>query len=162
VELLGPVGAFLAVLGVVAAPITSGDTAFRSARLIVADFLKLDQKPIKNRLFISVFLFAGGLALTLVDFSVIWRYMAWSNQTLATIVLWTITVYLVRQHKWYLITLIPSIFMTAVVSTYLFVAPEGLHWNLKNGYLAGGFITLSISILFATWLTKYRKYNTKK
>ncbi len=98
-SLLGKIGGILALLGVVAAPITSGDTAFRSARLIVADFLKLNQKYIKNRLVISIPLFLAGFLLTQLDFAVIWRYFAWSNQTLAAIVLWTVTVYLANESK---------------------------------------------------------------
>lgn len=94
----GPAG-ILATLGVVAAPITSGDTAFRGARLIVSDLLKFDQKPIKNRLIITIPLFAFGFILTRIKFDVIWRYFAWSNQSLGTVVLWTITVYLLQKRK---------------------------------------------------------------
>ncbi len=147
-QLLGKIGSILAILGVVVAPITSGDTAFRSARLIVADIFKLDQKPIKNRLIISSFLFLGGFLLTQVNFDIIWRYMAWSNQTLATLVLWAITVYLIRNNKLYWITLIPAIFMTAVVSTYLFIAPEGFHLNQTISYILGLSITLLITAIF--------------
>ena len=152
--LLGKFGAFLAILGVVAAPITSGDTAFRSARLIVADFLNLGQAPMKNRLLISIPLFAVGFFLTQINFAVIWRYFAWSNQTLATVVLWTITVYLVNYNKNYWITLLPALFMTAVVSTYLFLAPEGFHLSKGIAYFIGGSITL-LSILF--FYIYYRK-----
>ncbi|MGQ9846409.1 MAG: carbon starvation CstA family protein [Bacteroidales bacterium] len=147
-QLLGKVGSVLAILGVVAAPITSGDTAFRSARLIVADILKLDQKPIKNRIIISFFLFLGGFVLTQVNFDIIWRYMAWSNQTLATVVLWAITVYLVRNQKFFWLTLIPAIFMTAVVSTYLFIAPEGFHFEQNLSYILGLSITAIITAIF--------------
>lgn len=94
----GP-ASILATLGVVAAPITSGDTAFRGARLIVSDLLKFDQKPIKNRLIITIPLFAFGFILTRIKFDVIWRYFAWSNLTLGTVVLWTITVYLLQKRK---------------------------------------------------------------
>ncbi|HCU18461.1 MAG TPA: carbon starvation protein A, partial [Bacteroidales bacterium] len=124
-SLLGKFGGLLALLGVVAAPITSGDTAFRSARLIVADFLKFRQGPLINRLMISVPLFAVGFLLTRIDFSIIWRYFAWSNQTLAMIVLWAITVYLFKAKKLYWVTLVPAVFMTAVITTYLLFAPEG-------------------------------------
>ncbi|RAV28628.1 carbon starvation CstA family protein [Sinomicrobium soli] len=122
---LGVLGGLLAVLGVVAAPITSGDTSFRSARIIIADVLKTDQKSVKNRLLISIPLFLAGYLLTLVNFGVIWRYFAWTNQMLATIVLWTVTVYLIRQGKNYWIALVPSVFMTAVVTAYILLAPEG-------------------------------------
>lgn len=146
--LLGKFGSVLAVLGVVAAPITSGDTAFRSARLMVADILKFDQKPIKNRIMISIFLFLGGFILTQFNFDIIWRYMAWSNQTLATLVLWAITVYLVRNKKLFWLTLIPAIFMTAVVSTYLFIAPEGFHFERNLSYIIGLSITAIITAIF--------------
>src|SRR5690606_17633353 len=95
--LLGTVGGFLALLGVVAAPITSGDTVYRSARLIVADFVRLGQGPVKNLLLLSVPLFLVGFMLTRIDLAIIWRYFAWTNQTLAAIVLWTITAYLIRE-----------------------------------------------------------------
>jgi len=153
-SLLGKFGGMLALLGVVAAPITSGDTAFRSARLIVADFLKYKQGPMKNRLFVSVLLFAVGLLLTQIDFAIVWRYFAWSNQTLAMIVLWTITVYLVQQRKFYWITLIPALFMTAVTSTYLLFAPEGFSLSKEISYTAGAIITLVAFIWFLVYKNK--------
>lgn len=158
-SLLGKFGGLLALLGVVAAPITSGDTAFRSARLIVADFLKYGQGPIKNRLFVSVPLFAIGLLLTQMDFSVIWRYFAWSNQTLAMIVLWTITVYLAQQRKFYWITLLPALLMTAVTSTYLLFAPEGFSLSKEISYSAGAIVTLASLVGFMGYLRKIRKIN---
>jgi len=154
--LLGKFGAFLAILGVVAAPITSGDTAFRSARLIVADFLNLKQGPLKNRLYISIPLFAIGFFLTQINFDVIWRYFAWSNQTLATVVLWTITVYLVKYKKNFWITLIPALFMTAVISTYLFLAPEGFHLPKGISYGIGGAITVMSGVMFAFYYRKQK------
>jgi carbon starvation protein CstA len=153
---LGSFGAILAIIGVVAAPITSGDTAFRSARLIVADFLKLKQGPIKNRLYITIPLFVAGFLLTQMDFAVIWRYMAWSNQTLATIVLWAITVYLALNRKFYWIMLIPAIFMTSVVTTYLFVAPEGLSMDVVTGTIIGISVSLIAAMFFFLWLKKIR------
>jgi len=147
-SLLGKVGGALALLGVVAAPITSGDTAFRSARLIVADFLKFKQGPMKNRLMISIPLFAVGYGLTLVDFAVIWRYFAWSNQTLAMIVLWAITVYLAREKKFYWITLIPALFMTTVITSYLLFAPEGFGLPYLFSVYAGLSFAVGAAILF--------------
>lgn len=147
-SLLGKFGAILALLGVVAAPITSGDTAFRSARLIVADFLKLQQGPVKNRLMVSVPLFAIGLLLTQVRFEVIWRYFAWSNQTLATLVLWTITVYLALERKNFWITLIPALFMTAVITTYLMLAPEGFRLSKEISYASGAMAALITGVMF--------------
>jgi carbon starvation protein CstA len=152
-SLLGKFGGALALLGVVAAPITSGDTAFRSARLIVADFLNFKQGPIRNRLIISAPLFIIGYMLTRIDFSIIWRYFAWSNQTLAMVVLWTITVYLAQEKKQYWITLVPAVFMTAVTTTYLLFAPEGFSVSMVMSYSIG--ILLAI-LSFCTFLL-YRK-----
>ena len=146
--LLGKIGGLLALLGVVAAPITSGDTAFRSARLIVADFLNLSQKTIKSRLIISIPLFLAGFFITQLDFAIIWRYFAWSNQTLATIVLWTVTVYLAREGKFFWISLLPAIFMTSVTITYICVAPEGFQLNSAIGYTIGTGIALVLSSFF--------------
>lgn len=153
-SLLGKVGGALALLGVVAAPITSGDTAFRSARLIVADFLNFKQGPIKNRLIISIPLFAVGYLLTLVDFAVIWRYFAWSNQTLAMIVLWAITVYLAQEKKFYWITLIPALFMTTVITSYLMFATEGFGLPYMISLSVGLIAALGAAILFFTKLGK--------
>ncbi len=152
-SLLGKFGGALALLGVVAAPITSGDTAFRSARLIVADFLSFKQGPVRNRLIISIPLFAMGYILTRLDFSIIWRYFAWSNQTLAMVVLWAITVYLTQERKLYWVTLVPAVFMTAVTSTYLLFAPEGFSLSLSVSSLTG----IGISILFLAAFFYYRK-----
>ena len=131
-EWLGTLGGVLAILGIVAAPITSGDTALRSARLIAADFLHIDQTPIRKRLLICIPLFLltiGVLVYSLSDaegFKVIWRYFAWSNQTLSVFTLWAITVYLVRHGKNFYIALLPALLMTLVCSTYICIAPEGL------------------------------------
>jgi carbon starvation protein CstA len=152
--LLGTVGGFLALFGVVAAPITSGDTAFRSARLIVGDFVGLNQGPLKNRLLISTPLFAIGFLLTRIDFGIVWRYFAWTNQTLATIVLWTITAYLIRERKPYWIALIPSAFMTAVVVSYLLLAPEGFQLSTGVSYAVG--IVLSVLLITLAMVTVYR------
>ncbi len=152
-SLLGKFGGFLALLGVVAAPITSGDTAFRSARLIVADFLNYKQEPIKNRLFVSIPLFVVGFLLTQVNFAIIWRYFAWSNQTLAMVVLWAVTVYLAQERKFYWVTLIPAVFMTAVTTTYLLLAPEGFSLPKDISYLVGAI--LSVMALFGFFI--YRR-----
>jgi carbon starvation protein CstA len=160
-SLLGRFGGILALLGVVAAPITSGDTAFRSARLIVADFLKYKQGPIKNRLFVSIPLFTIGFLLTQVDFSIIWRYFAWSNQTLAMVVLWTITVYLMQEKKLYWITLIPAVFMTAVTSTYLLFAPEGFSLAGEISYPIGIFISIAALAAFFIYQRSYQSQPRK-
>ena len=157
---LGTLGGLLAVLGVIAAPITSGDTAFRSARLIVADFMRLDQRPILKRLAISVPLFIVGFVILQIDFAVLWRYFAWCNQTLAVFTLWALTVYLVRERKLYAITLIPALFMTAVCSTYIFIAGEGLALSRHLSYALGGAATLAVLGLFLRWKRRYEQRNT--
>ena len=156
-SLLGKLGAILAILGVVAAPITSGDTAFRSARLTIGDLLKFNQKPISNRLIVTIPLFAIGFMLTKINFDVIWRYFAWSNQTLATVVLWTITIYLFRERKNYWITLFPALFMTSVVITYLMLAPEGFAMSKNISYgigISGAVIIFSMFIVYTRKQTK--------
>lgn len=153
-SLLGKLGGALALLGVVAAPITSGDTAFRSARLIVADFLNYKQGPILNRLYISIPLFVFGYGLTLVDFAVIWRYFAWSNQTLAMVVLWAITVYLAQEKKFYWITLIPALFMTVVITSYLLFAPEGFGLSYFVSVSAGLVLAMAAGVLFFVQMGK--------
>ena len=156
-SLLGKFGGILALLGVVAAPITSGDTAFRSARLIVADFMKLKQGPIRNRLIISIPLFAVGFFLTQINFDIIWRYFAWSNQTLAMVVLWAVTVYLAGSKKFYLVTLIPAVFMTAVTSTYLLLAPEGFSLPPLISYTGGALVSVGALVVFIAYLANKRK-----
>lgn len=159
-EWLGTAGAILAVMGVIVAPITSGDTAFRTARLIIAEFLRLDQKNIRNRLLISMPLFAASVALLLYSlkdkdgFDMIWRYMAWSNQTLSVFTLWTITVFLVLARKLYWIALLPALLMTVVCTTYICIAPEGLGMNLSMGYGCGIASLLISMIWFAIWKSK--------
>jgi len=152
-SLLGKIGGALALLGVVAAPITSGDTAFRSGRLIVADFLNYKQGPVKNRLMISIPLFVVGYLLTRIDFSIIWRYFAWANQTLAMVVLWAVTFYLTRERKLYWITLIPAVFMTAVTITYILIAPEGFSLPDAVSYPAG----ISTAVISFAMFLIYRK-----
>lgn len=154
---LGVLGGILAILGVVAAPITSGDTAFRSARLIVADFLHLTQKPIRNRLMISIplFIIAGFLLwYNIADedgFNVIWRYFGWANQTLAVFMLWTATAYLVKTKKGltYMITMLPAAFMTSVCTTYLCVAKIGFNMPTSWNHTIGASVfALSIIIFY--------------
>ena len=161
---LGVAGAVLAMLGVVAAPITSGDTAFRSGRLIVAEWLKLDQRPIPQRLYICVPLFACSLAMLFWQvenpdgFNTIWQYFGFSNQAISVFTLWTITVYLVRQRKAFWITLIPALFMTTVCSTFLFVSKQALHLPESVGYPLGGLCLLVAIVWFYIW---YRKETTQ-
>ena len=155
--MLGPVGGILAIIGVVACPITSGDTAFRSARLILAEITGLDQKKIRNRLIITIPLLAVGAVLTQLDFNVLWRYFSWSNQTLAMIALWVATAYLLKTHKnklSSLITALPATFMSAVSMTYILMANEGFRLSAQVGYPVG--VVFAI-VLFCVYLFAYRK-----
>lgn len=146
---LGTVGAVLAILGVVAAPITSGDTALRSARLILADFLHVKQDKITKRLLLALPVFIISFILINIDFQVLWRYFAWLNQTLAVFTLWAITVYLAKRKGWaFLIGLVPSLWMTAVCSTYIFIAPEGFSMSPLVGDIIGAVVTLTAFTAF--------------
>lgn len=138
VKWLGSVGGILALLGVIAAPITTGDTALRSARLIVSDMFGISQKGIVKRLLVSVPIFAGAFGLMLIDFSVLWRYFGWCNQALSVFTLWAVTVYLWRHNRNYswLLTAVPAMFMTAVCVSYLLFAPSmgiGLGYEISVG-----------------------------
>ncbi|SNX55087.1 carbon starvation protein A [Thermoanaerobacterium sp. RBIITD] len=146
--LLGPIGGTLAVLGVVVLPITSGDTAFRGARLTIAEFLKWDQVKISKRYIIAIPLIAIGFILTQINFSIIWRYFSWANQTVAMIMLWTGSAYLIKEKKFHWIATIPAIFMTAVSFTYILMAPEGFRIPAKVSYPIGLLITLVITVIF--------------
>lgn len=147
---MGSIGGTLAVLGVVVLPITSGDTAFRGARLVIAEFLKLPQLKIAKRLMVSIPLFIVGFGLTQIDFNFLWRYFAWANQTMAMIALWMATMYLVKHGKQYLITAIPATFMSAVSFTYILMAPEGFSLPTRIAYPAGVAIAAAIAVFFAT------------
>lgn len=152
----GALGAMLAVLGVVAAPITSGDTAFRSARLIVADMLHLNQQKITSRFLIALPMFAVSVALMFLDFNVLWRYFAWFNQTLATFTLWAVTLWLARRQKNFWMGLWPALFMTAVCSAYILIAPEGLKLPQTVGIPVGLGASLLASIAFFVWKNNYK------
>ena len=161
---LGSFGGILAILGIVAAPITSGDTALRSARLIIADFFHIEQRKIGKRLMISVPIFIVTLGLLIFSisdpngFKIIWRYFSWCNQTLATITLWAITVYLVQAKKPYWVALIPALFMTCVCSTYIMIAEEGLQLSAAISYPIG----IVCTVIAAFWFSKWYKKNASK
>jgi carbon starvation protein CstA len=128
---MGKLGGILALLGVIVCPISSGDTAYRSARLTIADWLKIDQGNWKKRLALTVPMLAIGAVICHIDYSIVWRYFSWSNQTLAMIALWAASVYLAQNKKNYWLTAVPATFMTGVSLTYFFAAPEcmGLLWK---------------------------------
>ena len=154
------IGAILAMLGVIACPITSGDTAFRSARLTLADWLDIPQKEASKRLMIAVPMLGIGLILSQMDFSIIWRYFSWANQTLAMITLWTGTAYLYL-HKpgsyAYIIAMLPAIFMSAVTTTYILQAPEGFGLPTNITYPAGiGFAVLFTALFFRAFILRKR------
>jgi len=164
--------AVITVLGVISAAITSGDTALRSARLIIADFLHFDQKSIKNRLIIAIPMFAVTaliLVYSLADakgFDIIWRYFAWANQVLAMVTLWTITVYLAQERKAYIVTMIPAMFMTMVTMTYIFEFPagkyiEGVGFSSTVAPIIAACITLLFTVLFWNWRKKAIKSEIK-
>lgn len=154
---IGSVGAVLAVLGVVAAPITSGDTAFRCARLIAADFLHIKQDKILKRLMLCAPIFAVSIALMFVDFQIIWRYFAWINQSLSVFTFWTITVWLAKNHKSYMVSLVPGLWMTMVCTTYILVAPEGFQLSSTLSNLIGGTVTFAMLVWFVVWKKNFDK-----
>ena len=135
--LLGKVGGILALIGVVAAPITSGDTAFRSARLTIADSFHIKQDKLIQRFYITLPMFAIGVLLTQIDFGIVWRYFGWANQTLAVFVLWTAAVYMKQTSGKVWFVLVPALFMTAVVISYILIAPEGFSLPQSISYTAG-------------------------
>lgn len=150
--LLGPVGAVLAMIGVIACPITSGDTAFRSARLTLADWFNIDQSDVKKRAMLAIpLLVVGTIILAALPWTVLWRYFSWSNQTLAMIVLWTGGVFLYRYGyppKACMIAALPAAFMTAVSITYFFQAPECLNMSTTIAYPVGIAAAIALFILF--------------
>ncbi len=108
IKTMGGIGVALAMIGVIVCPITSGDTAFRSARLVLADWFKVDQNKMQKRLMLCVPLLAVGAFVGHLDYAIVWRYFSWTNQTLAMIVLWTASMYLFREKKNYWITAVPQ------------------------------------------------------
>jgi carbon starvation protein CstA len=152
----GKVGAAITIIGVIAAPITTGDTAFRSARLIIGDALKINQSTIQKRLWVSIPLFFVGFVITQIEFSTIWKFLGLFNQLLSVIMLWTGAMYLAKTQKahWYMS--LPAVFMTAICFTYLLVAPNkngGLALPVQWGYLVG----ISIAFLAFVWFLFHKK-----
>lgn len=164
---LGIVGGVLAVLGVVAAPITSGDTAFRSARLIIAEAFHYAQKSFRSRLMICIPMFAACIALLFWQtgnpdgFNIVWKYFGWANQTLACFGLWAITAYLVINGKNYFMALIPALFMTLVCATFLFVSYQAFGMPELVGYPLGVAVVIVAYGWFHIWHSRYEKYKSK-
>ncbi|PXF30521.1 carbon starvation protein CstA [Pokkaliibacter plantistimulans] len=147
-SLLGTVGGVLAILGVVVLPITSGDTSFRAARLILSDFLKFDQKPIAKRLLVAIPLFAVGFIISRMDFDVIWRYFGWANQMTAVMMLWAAAAWLKRHGKFHWVCTLPAVFMTGVVNAYLLSAQIGFGLPMS----IAGPVGIASSLVVLAWL----------
>ena len=147
---LGTIGGVIALFGVLAAPVTSGDTAFRSARLIVAEVFHIDQKSFAKRMLITVPLFLAAILIMNIDFSILWRYFAWCNQTLSVFTLWALTVYLARHGKAYIITMLPGMFMTGVSVTYICCAPvpEGFGLSWSTSIALGSAMAVALCLIF--------------
>lgn len=154
---LGKVGAVIAILGVVICPITSGDTAFRSLRLSLADLLKYDQKPVAKRLVVCLPVFVAAFFFCKVDFSTAWSYLGIANQILATIVLWTGAAYLIQKGRAHWMCSLPATFLTFICVSFLVVAPLGLGLAPVVGYIAGGAVALP---LFAFCIVRARRYTS--
>lgn len=146
--LLGAIGGTIAVLGAVVLPITSGDTAFRAARSIIADYLKIDQKKVAKRLMIAVPLFAISAMLTQIDFNILWRYFSWANQATAAIALWIATMYLFIKGKNYFVSLVPALFITYMVFVYILNAKIGFSLDLQLSFYVGVVLTVILTIMF--------------
>ncbi len=151
---MGMFGGALAILGVVVLPITSGDTAFRVGRLILADYFRLSQKRILNRYLLACPLFAISLALNFVDFQIIWRYFGWANQTLAAVALWAGAVFLARRGSRWWLAFFPAIFMTVVTTTYILVEKEGLGLNHRAGTMLGIVVGVIAAVVFLFFLPR--------
>ncbi|WP_246946132.1 carbon starvation protein A [Bacillus pinisoli] len=159
IALLGAVGGTLAVLGVIVLPITSGDTAFRSARMIIADYLNIAQTKIASRLWIAIPLFVLSFALTKIDFTLLWRYFSWANQSTAVIALWVATMYLFIAKKNYWIPMIPGVFMTMTTFTYILNAQIGFGLSLNISYIIAAVTTVAVIVIFFNAAKKARANN---
>ena len=146
--LLGAIGGTIAVLGAIVLPITSGDTAFRAARSIIADYLKINQKQLRKRLYIALPLFGLSILLTQIDFNILWRYFSWANQATAAIALWIATMYLFVKGKNYIVSLIPAIFISYMVFVYILNAKIGFQLNLNTSFIIGIFLTIILTYMF--------------
>ncbi|WP_313799593.1 carbon starvation CstA family protein [Cytobacillus sp.] len=146
--MLGGIGGTLAVLGVVVLPITSGDTAFRSARMIIADYIKFAQKKISSRLWIAIPLFVLSIGLTQIDFNILWRYFSWANQSTAVIALFVGAMYLYIAKKNYWVSLIPGTFMLVMVLAYILNAPIGFRLPMTTSWIGSAIGTVILVALF--------------
>ncbi|MCG1021068.1 carbon starvation protein A [Sutcliffiella horikoshii] len=157
VTMLGAIGGTMAVIGVIILPITSGDTAFRSARMIIADYFNISQKKIISRMWIAIPLFVISFVLTNIDFELLWRYFSWANQSTAVIALWVGAMYLFIARKQYYIAMIPAIFMTMATTTYILNAPIGFRLPIEASYIGAAMFTIIIIGLFYVKAISARK-----
>lgn len=156
ISMLGAIGGTLAILGVIVLPITSGDTSFRGLRMIVADYFKIGQKKVLNRIWIIVPFFIVSFALTKIDFTLLWRYFSWANQSTAMIALWVGAMYLILAKKNYWIAFIPAVFITMATMSYILYADIGFGLSLNASYIGAAILTAIIIGLF------YRSANKQK
>jgi carbon starvation protein CstA len=152
---LGVVGGFVALFGVISAAVTSGDTAFRSARLIVADVLKIEQRSIIKRFAIALPLFAIAITLLFVDFDIVWRYFAWCNQAMSVVTLWVIVVYLKKFKRNIWVALPPAVFMTYICTSFVFVSNQFI--GMANRPMAYGLAALVTLVITAGMWIKVQK-----
>ncbi|KAB2452403.1 carbon starvation protein A [Bacillus sp. CH126_4D] len=157
--MLGAVGGTIAVIGVIVLPITSGDTAFRAARSIIADYFNFKQTKLKNRLIIAIPLFVIAYGLTKIDFTLLWRYFSWANQSTAAIALWIGTMYLFIKGKPYVVSLIPAIFMPLMTVIYILNAKIGFNIPLNTSYIVGTIITVILTAVFFMKAVKNKNEN---
>ncbi|TEA47979.1 carbon starvation protein A [Bacillus sp. BH2] len=157
--MLGAVGGTIAVIGVIVLPITSGDTAFRAARSIIADYFNFEQTKLKNRLMIAIPLFVIAYGLTKIDFTILWRYFSWANQSTAAIALWIGTMYLFIKGKPYVVSLIPAIFMTLMTVIYILNTKIGFNIPLNTSYIIGAVITVILTAIFFMKAMKNKNEN---
>ena len=151
--LLGSVGLVLTIIGVVICPITSGDTSLRSSRITIADELNINQEKIVSRLKLAIPLFIASFALTFIDFSLVWRYFAWTQLIVATLVLFAASAYLIEKHNLYIVTLAPAILCTLIAFAYILQAPEGLN---PPSMIANVISIIATLIITAIFIRKYK------
>ena len=151
---LGNIGGIFAVLSVILLSVTSGDTAFRSARLTIGDYWQKDSKSLKKRLLISVVVLSGGIALSFLDLTTVWLYFGWANQLLATITLWMATFYLYREKRYYVITLLPAGFMTAICTAYILQDKIGLRMPSDISNISGAILAVLLVVIFVCYHKK--------
>lgn len=152
--LVGPVGLILTIIGVVICPITTGDTALRSARITIVDEFNINNEKIISRLKLALPLFLISFGLTFVDFSLIWRYFAWSQLIVATIVLFAASAYLMKKKKQYIIALAPAAVCTLIAVGYILQAPEGLNLPQMISNIIAVIVTVIITAVF---VKRYKK-----